>query len=87
MNFEELLTAITPEIYDALCRSVELGKWPDGRKLTDEEREISLQAIIAYDAANKPREDRVGYLPPKDKPTPCDSKGDQPAGQPVAWRD
>jgi len=85
MNFEELLASITPDIYDNLCRSVEQGKWPDGRRLTDDQRETCLQAIIAYDAANKPREDRVGYLPPKEKH--CDSNSDKPVGQPIKWRD
>ena len=65
MNLDDLLDALTPERYQSLKRGVELGKWEDGRRLTDEERATALQVLIAWDARHKPEEERVGYLPPK----------------------
>jgi len=62
MNFSDLLAALTPEQYEVLKRSVELGKWPDGRLLTTEEKESSLQVLIAYDICHKPVDERIGYV-------------------------
>ncbi|TNF01902.1 MAG: DUF1315 family protein [Gammaproteobacteria bacterium] len=91
MDFQQLIDAITPEIYTNLKLAVETGKWPDGTRLTPEQREHSMQAIIAYDARHKSEEDRVGYVPPKQKQKaePCASKhsnqGDDP--QPLKWQE
>ncbi len=62
MDFAELIRNITPEIYQNLKRAVELGKWPDGQPLTDEQKALSLQAIIAYDNTHHDEEERVGYI-------------------------
>lgn len=35
-SFLELLRTITPDVYESLKTAVEIGKWPDGRKLTQE---------------------------------------------------
>jgi uncharacterized protein YeaC (DUF1315 family) len=62
MDFTQLIGAITPEIHASLKRAVEIGRWPDGRRLTPEQRELSLQAIIAYEAIHLDERDRVGYI-------------------------
>jgi uncharacterized protein YeaC (DUF1315 family) len=41
---------------------VEIGKWPDGRKLTQEQKELSLQAMIAWELQNLPEDQRTGYM-------------------------
>ena len=46
-SFNEMIQNITPEIYQSLKLAVEIGKWADGNKLTPEQRELSLQAMIA----------------------------------------
>lgn len=63
MDFEQLLSTLTPEIVASLKRAVELGKWPDGRALTQEQREHSLQAVLTWEARNLPEEQRTGYMP------------------------
>lgn len=65
MRFDDLIASITPEIYDRLKRAVELGKWDNGVKLTSEQLQQSLQAIIAYDAKHTEESGRVGYIEPK----------------------
>ncbi|WP_438951582.1 YeaC family protein [Porticoccus sp.] len=88
MDFQQLIDSITPDIYESLKQSVERGKWPDGRKLTPAQREHSMQAIIAYDLRHKPEDQRVGYVPPKQKIAgPCDtSHPDQSDDQqPLKW--
>ncbi|SEF70288.1 YeaC family protein [Marinobacterium lutimaris] len=63
MNFEKMIEAMTPEVYQSLKRAVELGKWPNGERLTQEQRETSLRAVIAYEhARNMPEADRVGFI-------------------------
>ncbi len=62
MTYEELIKAMTPEIHQSLQRAVELGKWPDGRRLSDEQRDICMRAVIAYDHEKKPAEERVGFI-------------------------
>lgn len=63
MNFEKMIEAMTPDVYNALKRAVELGKWPNGERLSQEQRETSLRAVIAYEHARRmPQEQRVGFI-------------------------
>ncbi len=41
---------MTSEIRESLSTAVETGRWANGDKLTQQQRENSLQAIIAWDA-------------------------------------
>jgi len=60
---DEAIQAITPEIYYNLKRAVELGKWPDGREVSREQRAHCMQAVIAYEARNQmPEAERTGYI-------------------------
>lgn len=65
LDIEQVLQALTPAVYESLKRAVEIGKWPDGAKLTVEQRALCLQAVIAYDTSNKPADERVGFIPSK----------------------
>lgn len=74
MTYDELITRLDPTVYQNLRQSIELGKWPDGRKLTREQREISLQAVIYYENLhNLPEQERTGYIDRGSKAgTACD---------------
>ncbi|GGF55913.1 YeaC family protein [Alteromonas lipolytica] len=50
MNVEQLLAAMTPDVYERLRQAVETGKWPDGKVLSDEQKENCLQAVLLYQA-------------------------------------
>ncbi|TDF41405.1 DUF1315 family protein [Alteromonadaceae bacterium M269] len=50
MQLDSLIKSMTPEIYERLAQAVETGKWPDGTKLTEEQRENSMQAVMIYQA-------------------------------------
>jgi uncharacterized protein YeaC (DUF1315 family) len=65
-----MIENITPEIYESLKLAVEIGKWSDGRKLTTEQKELSLQAVIAWEMSNLPEDQRTGYMGPQE----CSSK-------------
>ncbi|MEN2394415.1 MULTISPECIES: YeaC family protein [unclassified Pseudomonas] len=72
-SFNEMIKNITPDIYQSLKLAVEIGKWADGNKLTAEQRELSLQAMIAWEIQNLPEEERTGYMGPQE----CQSKATQ----------
>lgn len=62
MDFEEILQIMTPEVHEGLRSAVETGRWPDGVRLSREQRELCMQAVIAWDARHLPPEDRVGHI-------------------------
>ncbi len=62
MNYDELVRTITPEIYANMRRALETGRWPDGRQLTEKQREDTMSAVIAYDQLNLPENQRTGYI-------------------------
>ena len=61
-SFEALLAGMTPQIHESLKLAVELGKWPNGERLTPEQVELCLQAVIAWDLKNLPESERVAYI-------------------------
>jgi uncharacterized protein YeaC (DUF1315 family) len=63
MTFDRMIQQMTPAIYESLKQAVSLRKWPDGRRLTDEQTELCLEAVMRFEAENNvPEENRVGYL-------------------------
>lgn len=61
-SYTQMIGQITPEIYQNLKCSLELGKWPNGIALTQEQKESCLQAIIAWEAKNLPENERTGFI-------------------------
>jgi len=64
-NLRDLLDSMTPEIHALLKEAVALGRWENGEKLTEEQRSLCLQAVIAYDEKYLDPEQRTGYVKPK----------------------
>lgn len=84
MDYQQLLNTLTPEIYQNLKRAVELGKWPDGKRLSSEQREICMQAMIAYEARHLSPEERTGYVPTK--PTGCETDLQLDVEEALKWK-
>lgn len=89
MDFLQLIDNLTPEIHQRLKRAVELGRWPDGTRLSAEQRELSLQAVIAYEARHVEASERVGYIDRGSKAggEVCDSPATADAQPDSAQRD
>lgn len=87
MQFQQLIETITPDIYANLKTAIEIGKWPDGRSLSSEQRELCLQAVIAYELKNMPENKRTGFIDrgSKAQGEVCDDDhhGDE---QPIKWQ-
>lgn len=50
MVLDEIIAAMTPDIYQRLATAVETGKWTDGVALTPEQKENSLQLVLLWQA-------------------------------------
>jgi len=68
----EYLKYLTPELYRRFRKAVEIGKWPDGNALSEQQLAICMQAIIAYEQKYVPKTERTGYVPKKQ--TACHEK-------------
>jgi uncharacterized protein len=88
MNLQHLIDHITPEIHRNLKRAVEIGKWPDGRPLTQEQRELSLQAVIAYEAVHLEEHERIGYIDrgSKEEGEVCSDEHEHGREQILKWK-
>jgi uncharacterized protein YeaC (DUF1315 family) len=84
MNYQQLIDNMSPEVYDSLKRAVELGRWPDGSRLSAEQRRECLQAVIAWGQRHLPAEQRVGYI---DRGHKAGEVCDDPQPVPLNWRD
>ncbi|TDG11936.1 DUF1315 family protein [Seongchinamella unica] len=83
MDYQQLIESMTPEIYQNLRRAVELGKWQNGQKLTPEQRQHAMQAVIAWGERHLPETERVGYI---DKGHKAGDSCDDPAETPLNWK-
>lgn len=84
MDINTLLSVLTPELYEKFKTAIELGKWENGEKLSEEQRATCFQAVIAYEHEHLDRAQRTGYVPPK--PTPCDSASEEASDKPLVWK-
>lgn len=50
MQYDDVLRAMTPEIYERMKSAVETGRWPDGQKLTDAQKENAMELVMVYQA-------------------------------------
>lgn len=81
MSIEALLNNLNPQIIGSLKRAIELGKWPNGVSLTEQQRRLCAEAVANWEKRNLPAEAQVGYVPPKK--TPCADKGEEE--QKLTW--
>ncbi|MBI2380928.1 MAG: DUF1315 family protein [Gammaproteobacteria bacterium] len=65
MTYDELIRSMTPEVYARLREAVALGRWVDGRALSPEQRESSMQAIMAYETFCLDTEDEPFRMSPE----------------------
>ena len=87
MNIEQMLAVLDADIVARLRTAVEIGKWPNGVVLTKEQRQTSMQAVIAWEAQNLPENERSGYIDKghKEEGEECDSHVPEPEFQPIKF--
>ncbi|WP_395755061.1 YeaC family protein [Edwardsiella ictaluri] len=48
MDIERLISIMNEDVYQRLATAVELGKWPDGSRLSESQRGEALQMVMLY---------------------------------------
>lgn len=79
-SLDELLQILNPQIVGSLKRAIELGKWPNGVMLSEEQKTLCGEAVAYWEQRHTDPQSRVGYVPPK--ATPC---GDKHEDDVVSW--
>lgn len=59
-SVDELVSRITPDVYERLKEAVALGRWSDQQRLSPQQAEQCMQLVILYEAHNVDTEARVG---------------------------
>lgn len=73
MNKEAMLNALDANIIAKFRTAIELGKWEDGRKLTQAQKETCMQAVLLWEHENLPETERTGYIHKPKKDEACAS--------------
>ncbi len=61
-DFSQGAQQLDAQVVAQLRRAVELGKYPDGRRLDAAERALCMQAIILWEGQHLQAEQRTGYI-------------------------
>lgn len=78
MDKQQILDALTPEIVEKFRTAIQLNKWENGVRLTDEQRHTCMQAVMVWEHEYLPVDERVGYIHrPKKESEDCDIGHDQ----------
>lgn len=87
MNIEQMLAVLDADIVARLKTAVEIGKWPNGVVLTKEQRQTSMQAVIAWESQNVPEKERSGYIDKghKEEGDECDSHVPESEFKPIRF--
>lgn len=82
-DFVQTVQTLDRGTIEALREAVALGRWPNGTRLTAEQRGLCLEAVLAWEHRHLPPEEHTGYVPsPKDA---CGSEPETPAA--LRWMD
>ncbi|GAB5450101.1 MAG: YeaC family protein [Halioglobus sp.] len=93
MDYLELVADMSPEVYKRLKQALEIGRWPDGKALTAEQKQNALQAVIAWGELHLDAEQRVGFIDRGHRAgDTCDdtgarSDGESTAPQTLKWQE
>lgn len=82
-SVDEMIEEITPSVYGNLQSAIELSKWPDGSRLTPQQLEYCMQAVILYETRNLPEQERTGY----NLPTGCSKDKSATVEEPLNIKD
>ncbi|WP_196138146.1 DUF1315 family protein [Aliikangiella sp. G2MR2-5] len=62
MNYQQTVSNLTPEMISKLKTAIELGKWESGEKLTSEQVESAMQAVMLWEAKNRGNQDNEPFV-------------------------
>jgi len=77
----DTIRAMSRDVYDAMLQALETGKWPDGRVVSTDQRDHTMQEVITWGELHLPPEERVGFIDKGKKAGEvCDDT------QPISWK-
>ena len=62
MNVQQMLAVLDADVVARLKTAVEIGKWPNGAALTTEQRQVCMQAVIAWEHEHVAATERTVYI-------------------------
>ena len=68
------------QVYEQLLESLSTGRWPDGRALTETQRQHAMRAVITWGEIHLSPEERIGFI---DKGAKAGDACDDP--EPLTW--
>ena len=77
MEYNQLISQLTPEIYLSLKTAIEIGKWPDGRVLTKDQKASCMEAILCYQSMKLDSQQPSGYMPDQCASSSAPNKTDE----------
>ena len=81
-QYRESVQQMDRQVYEQLLESLSTGRWPDGRALTETQRQHAMRAVIAWGEIHLSPEERVGFI---DKGAKAGDVCDDP--EPLTWSD
>ena len=63
MQYDDVLRAMTPEIYERMREAVETGRWPDDQKLTPAQLENAMELVMVYQAKRLEQDEHFTVAP------------------------
>ena len=79
-QYRESVQQMDRQVYEQLLESLSTGRWPDGRALTETQRQHAMRAVITWGEIHLSPEDRVGFI---DKGAKAGDVCDDP--EPLTW--
>ena len=62
MEYNQLIAQLTPQVYQRLKAAIEIGKWPDGRVITADQKASCMEAVLRYQAMKLDANQHSGYM-------------------------
>ena len=79
-QYRESVQQMDRQVYEQLLESLSTGRWPDGRALTETQRQHAMRALITWGEIHLSPEERIGFI---DKGAKAGDVCDDP--EPLTW--
>jgi len=79
-QYRESVQQMDRQVYEQLLESLSTGRWPDGRTLTETQRQHAMRALITWGEIHLSPEERIGFI---DKGAKAGDVCDDP--EPLTW--
>ena len=81
-GYRQSVRQMDRKTYDRLVDALAIGRWPDGRTLSNDQRQSAMQAVITWGELHLAPEERVGFI---DKGSKANEVRDDPT--PLNWKE